>query len=132
MAKRKAQNAAINKSDGGTIVAEGGPNVADAGDSSDPETMEETEAIVEVFSDLMVGLPYLVPLPSERIYCQRQVQSTLSPDEAETFKRLLITLECNGTRLADGTVIRRPSHAVRWLIEQVAVAENSSSMNSIS
>ena len=71
---------------------------------------------------LMIEVPELLHVPEEA-YCVRHVEGVLNDSEARILKRLLHTLEFRGEQLADGTWVKRPAHAIRWILEQIKAAE---------
>lgn len=92
--------------------------MAKASSTKDETKTEDTNNST---GEVLVALPEILSVPDEA-YCARHVETQLPHNEAKTLKRILHTLEFGGVKLADGTNITRPTHAVRWLLEQVGEA----------
>jgi hypothetical protein len=76
---------------------------------------------VELTSTAIVEVP-LSPMLTSVEYAARNVELTLTPEQAATLKRIHKQLDTVGARMSDGRYITRPGHAVQWLLDQVIVS----------
>ncbi len=78
-------------------------------------------AEVELTTTAIVEVPLSPQLTSVE-YAARNVELTLTPEQAATLKRIAKQLDAVGARMNDGRYITRPGHAVQWLLDQVVVS----------
>jgi hypothetical protein len=76
---------------------------------------------MELTTTAIVEVP-LSPALSSVEYASRNVELTLTHEQAATLKRIHKQLDAVGARMADGRYITRPGHAVQWLLDQVVVS----------
>jgi hypothetical protein len=92
-----------------------------------PATLEKKQMakyvkqIEQLTSTAIVEVPF-APALSTTEYAARNVELTLSPDEAQALKRIWKALDERGAQLADGRFVTRPGHAVQWLLSQIVVS----------
>jgi len=70
---------------------------------------------------IIVEVPLAPELTSVE-YAARNVELTLTQEQAQTLKRIHKQLDTVGARMSDGRYITRPGHAVQWLLDQVIVS----------
>ena len=82
--------------------------------------MAKKQVEVELTTTAIVEVPLSPELTSVE-YAARNVELTLTPEQAQTLKRIHKQLDSVGARMSDGRYITRPGHAVQWLLDQVIV-----------
>ena len=83
--------------------------------------MAKKQVEVELTTTAIVEVPLSPELTSVE-YAARSVELTLTPEQAQTLKRIHKQLDTQGARMNDGRYITRPGHAVQWLLDQVIVS----------
>jgi hypothetical protein len=83
--------------------------------------MAKKQVEVELTTTAIVEVPLSPELTSVE-YASRNVELTLTPEQAATLKRIHKQLDLVGARMSDGRYITRPGHAVQWLLDQVIVS----------
>jgi len=107
----------------------GKPRVMEVPPLEDLPPVEQAESIEEP-TDLEVAKPLVnatvsVPLATVSGYIATHVEVRFRHGEghmAETLKRLHEGLYQSSAKMANGTHIKSPADAIRWLLEQVAAA----------
>lgn len=85
---------------------------------------EESAGVEEVAASVVVISQVVVTAPSGPIpgYVSRRIDvQQMTAVQSEMLARITSGLQYQGERLKDGTVVRNPQHAIKWLLEKATV-----------